>query len=104
MKKGLSGNTVGSVLYDQQSKQNWSLCVGAGISCPIFPSWRDLAEGLIKSTTTSISNADTKSLVTDFKPDALIQAVFNRLNLEEDEYIEKLSCELFKNTELGVYA
>jgi hypothetical protein len=97
-KKGLYSDNVQSVLGDIQSTTGWALCIGAGTSVPMFPSWGDLVAALVerKSGKSDVKQL-SKNLLDRFSPDALIQAAYNILSLSEDEFIELLSNELYAN-------
>lgn len=43
-KEGLNKKTISQLV---PAGKTWALCVGAGISFPIFPSWNTLAERII---------------------------------------------------------
>jgi len=95
-KCGLNCNNVSSILRDIQTTSGWALCIGAGTSVPIFPSWGELVEALVSRKPGS-SNVETlsQSLLNRFSPDALIQAAYNILSLSEDDFVNLLSAELY---------
>ncbi len=88
--------SIKSVLKQISVNEGWGLCIGAGTSYPLFPTWPELVERLIKK---DISLADpdavSKSLLKQFSPDTLIQAVQNRLELNDAEFANILSDELY---------
>lgn len=95
-KRGLNSKNVSSILKDIQTTTGWALCVGAGTSVPIIPSWNKLVESLVaKKTGTSDSTKLSQQLLNKFSPDALIQAAYNILSLSEDDFIKLLSDELY---------
>lgn len=97
MKKGFTEKTLAPVIYNQIDRKKWSICVGAGTSQPIFPMWNELVNDLILEVTSSITKPLVEELVQSYKPDALIQAVFNRLKLSNDDYINLLSNKLYQS-------
>lgn len=84
-------------------KENWGICIGAGTSFPVFPTWNSLVKELI-SEDKSISNHDkiSNSLLKQFSPDSLIQAVQNILNLSDLEFAKLLSTELYKELKSNI--
>nr|DAZ45471.1 MAG TPA: SIR2 family protein [Caudoviricetes sp.] len=76
--------------------KNWSLCVGAGTSFPIFPSWDDLVIKL--SNRLSINDAPS-SFYKEFKPDTLIQILFNLSELNNRKFCTELSNALYSELE-----
>jgi hypothetical protein len=77
--------------------KGWSLCIGAGTSLPIFPSWEKLVINLIKKDKKLKSQSSIDEILSSFSLDALIQAASNLLDLSEDEFVELLSNELYSN-------
>lgn len=75
----------------------WALCIGAGTSLPIFPSWSQLVENLI-SKDVGVGESDLlfKSLGVSFQADALLQAAKDRLGLGSEAFANLLSTELYK--------
>lgn len=70
--------------------------MGAGISVPAFPSWPALVGRLI-ARDASVADADalTRTLLSAFTPDSLIQAAANLLGYSADAFSELLSEELY---------
>jgi hypothetical protein len=77
--------------------KGWSLCIGAGTSLPIFPSWEKLVINLIKKDKNLKNHSSIDEILGSFSLDALIQAASNLLDLSEDEFVETLSNELYSN-------
>lgn len=60
----------------------WVLCVGAGISSGLFPSWDGLAIELLNLTSLKCSKPEIKGFLKNFGPEALMQAAVNALSRE----------------------
>ena len=95
-KKGLDISTIQTVLRDIRDNGGWSLCIGAGTSIPILPNWYSLVENLINK------NFDLKDIIDieiykkmGFSADAMIQAVRNRLDIDDNKFIQILSKEVY---------
>ncbi|MGF6848293.1 hypothetical protein QFZ51_003528 [Chitinophaga sp. W3I9] len=87
---------IKSVLRKDYSDMGWGLCIGAGTSYPIFPTWSALVESLIKRDSSIIGAVELcKSLLTKFSPDTLIQAVQNKLKLSDSDFAILLAEELY---------
>ena len=71
----------------------WVLCVGAGTSESIFPSWNGLAEKLLALTDVKCSRSVLTRFIQSFGAQAVIQAAANLLSPDEQEqipqYLEK---------------
>lgn len=94
-KIGFTEDTIQPIISNQVKRNKWSLCIGAGTSLPLFPSWSELTKELIYEVTKSIPQQDIQELLNEFTPDSLIQAVFNRLHLNQEQYINLLSSKLY---------
>ena len=95
-KKGLDIYTVQSVLKDVKNNGGWSLCIGAGINMPVLPDWYSLVERLIDKNCSSKDRIDIdvyKKM--GFSPDAMIQAVRNKLDVNDNKFIQMLSEEVY---------
>lgn len=98
-KEGLTYEKMNSSLVI--SGKPWSLCIGAGCSWPIFPSWYDLAINLAKrldKTTDSICSL----LRQKFSPDVIIQSVYEKSKMSSEDFAVVLGEELYKNFFHGV--
>jgi len=93
-----TGNQTTSILRKEYHQNGWGLCIGAGTSYPIFPTWYSLVKKLIAQDN-SISNHEdvSNSLLDNFSPDSLIQAVQNNLKYSDKDFAELLSRELYEN-------
>jgi hypothetical protein len=89
---------IKSVLKTSFPDMGWGICIGAGTSFPVFPTWNNLVESLIRrDKSIKDANAVSKSLLKRFSPDSLIQAVQNKLDKEDSEFAKMLSEELYEN-------
>lgn len=86
-KAGLQGASVEPLLRIASETTGWSLCIGAGTSVPLFPSWFDLVRDLVRPT--------DDRLISQFSLDAWIQASRDRLQLDDDAFAELLSDKLY---------
>lgn len=89
---------IKGILKKSHPDMGWGFCIGAGTSYPIFPSWYKLVENLIKSDK-SILNASivAQSLLKIFSPDALIQAIQNKLGLTDNDFAKLLTDEIYSD-------
>ena len=77
---------------------DWSLCIGAGASFPIFPNWNTLAENMAKYMKLSVPQ--DPHYVSYLTPDVVIQSVYELCDRPEsfaDTLSEVLHANLFKN-------
>jgi len=83
------------------AKEGWALCVGAGTSQPLFPSWNELVNRLLNRENPKRSPAENtnllKQLTNVFEPDALIEAARDRLGLDTKEFAVLLGEELYRD-------
>lgn len=78
MKKRLFASTIPNGLIKGSVKTgSWALCIGAGTSCPIFPSWKELVEAIISDIYPDITDDAKKEILSSFDLDTLIQAACN---------------------------
>ena len=92
-KRGLEFGSVQSVLLDVE---RWSLCVGAGTSQPLLPDWYTLVERMIDKYCVPKDRIpiDTYKKM-GFSADAMIQAVRNHIGGSDEDFIQKLSEEVY---------
>lgn len=96
VKKGLLLKDLKPCISTSSVSKDWSLCVGAGISLPIFPDWHTLSIELAKliKPTHNLNHTNLEQL--SFSPDALIQMVKNTTNLSNFDFALKMSQALYK--------
>jgi hypothetical protein len=100
-KNGLHFHKFAHQLKGFVAKEGWVLCVGAGTSLPLFPSWNELVKRLIQSENPHRNAAANEvlqeQLTNIFQPDALIEAARDRLGLSPEEFAVRLGEELYKD-------
>lgn len=69
----------------------WSLCIGAGTSQPVFPSWKELVNSLIHDINPDIRPRACKEVMNSFSYDTLIQAAYTLTEQKENfaQYLQK---------------
>ena len=99
-KQGIKIENLKDILRSTHENVRWSLCIGAGTSQPIFPDWFSLVDTMIDS----VSETDPKIKISldkikkmGFSPDSIIQALKNIVNLNEEEFLDLMSCSLYGN-------
>jgi len=97
VKKGIEESNQKPLLKDVVSSSGWALCIGAGTSLPVFPSWKELVVKLIKLSSNKNDKIFCDYLINSFSPDTLIQASQIILDKSEKDYSEILSNELYSN-------
>jgi hypothetical protein len=75
--------------------KGWTLCIGAGTSLPIFPTWAELVRSLISDVHANISPNAVDEIFATFDADTLIQAACNLKN--NDTFADWLSEKLYAN-------
>lgn len=95
-KEGLKISTIQPVLRNINDTMGWSICIGAGTSMPAVSDWYTLVERLI------VNNCDKDDIIDigtlkrlGFSADTMIQAVKNLLYLNDADFTECLSKEIY---------
>lgn len=94
-KKGFSQKNVPPILVSANDKPGWSICVGAGISIPVFPDWYSLAEQLANQLVPDKPFNISTIKENGFSPDAIIQMVKNLSDLNDVEFAHRMSDVLY---------
>ncbi len=95
-KQGIPWRNAGGVLHSLSAKGGWSLCVGAGTSLPVFPSWAALVERLLKRRHSAReARSIARRMLREFPPDAVIQAARDVLGLRDDDFAAALAEDLY---------
>ena len=101
MKKRLYGHDLPNGLIKGNIKNGWSLCIGAGTSAPVFPSWRELVDTIIKEISPNAKQGARAEILLSFDLDALIQAA---CNIKGEKYFgDWLSEKLYANLKSKIH-
>jgi hypothetical protein len=76
-KSGIYWKNTSGLLLASAGTTGWALCIGAGTSVPLFPSWPALVEKLLTPYLGTEAPAKCQQLLRMYSPDALIQAAAN---------------------------
>lgn len=93
-KNGMELNEITPIIGKDSEIGNWSLCVGAGISLPVFPSWDELVKDVYEKNTGDSYPKIGEHL--KFNNDSVIEAIYllsKKTNYTE--YIQQLSDVLY---------
>lgn len=96
-KKGFLINNLDPVLASNHGKEGWSLCIGAGTSMPIFPSWYSLAEQLASALVPDKPFNINTLQSAGFSADTMIQMVKNYSGLDDLAFAQHMSKVLYTN-------
>ena len=94
VKPGLNLDGLDAILAGQAGRNGWSLCVGAGVSRPMFADWPSLVAELADRVERDGSE-QARTLLQQYSPDALIESVKNRLGVSEAEFSALLAEQLY---------
>lgn len=89
---------IKGIIKKSYSDMGWGLCIGAGTSFPVFPSWDNLVKKLLKSNKKLLNS----SFQERFSSDTLIQAIQNTLNLSDADFAQLLTEELYIDLKAGL--
>ncbi len=96
-KSGFTKRSLVRVIKSKSNSSGWTLCVGAGVSCPVFPKWNDLVKKLLIRDL-GLKDAEIVNCeLAGFGPDALIEAAQDRLSLTDEQFTKVLVEELYAN-------
>lgn len=75
---------------------SWALCVGSGISYPVFPLWKDLARKIIH---TYVPDADSSfdELSKKMSPEVLLQSAIDFAKISPDDFSSCLAKVLYED-------
>ena len=88
-------NVNKSLIKSNIKRKGWTLCIGAGTSVPIFPSWIDLVKSIIREISPNISNNEIHNILSKYSLDTLIQAAYNLKG--SNDFSQWLSEKLYAN-------
>ena len=91
MKRTLTVAEQQSLLRTSLNRTGWALCIGAGTSLPIFPTWVELVESLISKVDAENAASIATHLLKSYSPDAVLNAVYELMDVSEDEFSSILS-------------
>ena len=96
-KSGKISSHATRLLRDAAKNSGWTLCVGAGASHGIFPSWHELTEE-IAAGDPQVGDSVTlvKSLSERYSLDAFIEAAHDRLGINEQQFRDLLTTTLYR--------
>jgi len=95
MKRTLPKSQYNRLLRTTFGTTGWALCIGAGTSLPVFPSWKDLVTSLISRVDNSNAGNIANSLLSCYSPDAVLHAVYELMSVGERQYSQILSETLY---------
>ncbi len=85
-----NGLTMSKLNQFIREDEQWALCIGAGTSLPLLPSWNKLIDKLIEKL--KLPEIKTNEFVKDgFSLDAIIQAIKERADITDEEFLYTLS-------------
>lgn len=94
-KQGLTVGTAEAVLKSRSDGRGWALCIGAGTSYPVFPSWGQL----VRRVACRDGGKDTVDALSEyfqqFSLDAVLQAAADRMGLSDVKFAEVIAEELY---------
>jgi hypothetical protein len=97
-KSGLFVATLDPVLRDKaQRQEGWALCIGAGTSLKLFPSWAELVRRIAHRDGGDSTAAALDRYFRDFSPDAILQAAVDRLGGDESSFAMMLAEDLYRD-------
>ena len=86
-KKGLTITELNEII---RKDEQWALCIGAGTSLPLLPSWNGLINNLIEKL--KLPEIKTDGFVKEgFSLDAIIQAIKEKSNISDKKFLSILS-------------
>jgi hypothetical protein len=97
-KQGLTFETCAGILREKSSQHGWALCIGAGTSLPLFPSWNGLIVSLMEGIEGKARGKDLAlKLLSEYSPDSVIEACAHRSGRSPASFARLLSTELYRN-------
>jgi len=95
-KQGISFASLRSMLVGRANSSGWTLCIGAGTSYPMFPSWNELVQKLAeRDIPEDVARDILPKLREGFGLDALLQASRDRLKMSTEEFAQVISTEFY---------
>jgi hypothetical protein len=102
-KKGIELDQLKSIIKVRCKTSGWALCIGAGTSIPLFPSWQTLVECVAAQDVGSDLAADLiAKLASEFGYGGLLQAAKDRLKLTDKKFADFLVKNLYSNIQASL--
>lgn len=90
-KQGFTTRTVPNLV---DGYKTWALCIGSGVSTPIFPLWEDLAKKILTRCEPAASYSD---LAKKMSPEVVLQAAVERANKSHIDFSKELADTLYED-------
>lgn len=97
-KQGFTLKTIPNLVDRGQS---WALCVGSGISFPIFPMWVDLARKIVKKCVPD-AYSSFDELSKKMSPEMLLQASTDMARMDHKAFSKELATVLYEDLFSGL--
>ncbi|MFT3911433.1 MAG: SIR2 family protein [Ferruginibacter sp.] len=94
-KKGIYYTQAKGILKITGHTPNWSLVVGAGVSYPIFPSWKDLIKLMYTNLYKTKTTQEIDNMIESFPLDSILQSLKNFSQLDDSNFSSILSQTLY---------
>ena len=95
-KEGFTTKTVPNLV---DKNKTWALCLGSGVSTPIFPLWDSLAERILKRCEPTASYA---VLSKKMSPEIVLQAAVEKAGKSHSDFAKELADTLYEDLYKGL--
>lgn len=95
-KQGLTTKVIPNLV---DKYKTWAICVGSGVSTPIFPLWEDLAKRILLHCEPTVSYDDISKKMS---PEVVIQAAVERAGKSHEEFAKELADTLYVDLYKGL--
>lgn len=95
-KHGLTTKTVPNLVAENKT---WAICIGSGVSTPIFPLWEDLAKRILLRCEPAASYS---ALAKKMSPEIVLQAAIERANKSHKDFAKELADALYEDLYKGL--
>lgn len=92
-KFGFTKNTVPNLV---DSFKTWALCIGSGISFPLFPLWKELARKVVHRFAQDV-DLEFDDLSLKLTPDIILQAVADKAGVMPEDFSKNLAEVLYED-------
>lgn len=93
------GFTIDTIPNLVDSNKTWALCVGSGVSTPIFPLWDDLAKKILKQCEPM---ASYETLSKKMSPEIVLQAAVEIAGKSHSDFAKDLADTLYEDLYKGL--